>query len=617
MRCLISRPAMMAVFLTFALLNIAPAQPAPMDATAKPAEPGLTYGPAEGLSLPKTILFSASPDSIIADAEEWSRHGVTAFFMDNVAREWSDNIWAKDGKPWTIGESDEMFQKARQANEICQRIGSETFLKISFDHFFEWFNDLAWQQADHNFRQFAIFARDTGCTGMALDIEYVGDQYSFDWEGYDYQGYTREDLVRKVEARMTRVIQILYDEFPEMVFLTFPEQQLGLGQIIHTAWIEEAARRNAPGGIHYCTEHTYRSPNIRSVFAYVGACNDLFHRLLSDRAWKYWVDKCTIAVGVWPFGFNYETVHSPGMSLEDLRQAYAASLMASPRYNWIYSHNCYEQLIGRGRDQYTGDAPLDEYLEVFANKYIVTEPRYISLARELRTLNPRDYSADLGWMPFISFAGPADLPTLRLTPTEYGDTEGLENAWASALRYYRGEKIDLHTQFATQKDWMVVGPFPNGEGFTGHKTAFPPEQGIDLNAEYDGVEGKVRWAECRQEDPRASVDLTKILSPTEHVTAYALCYVTNPQERPAQIRLATNDAGKCWLNGALIFDYPFEGGTFLDREIIPVTLPAGTSKILLKISNASLNWGFVFRITDEKGAPLRSLTYSLHAPQTE
>jgi hypothetical protein len=71
------------------------------------------------------------------------------------------------------------------------------------------------------------------------------------------------------------------------------------------------------------------------------------------------------------------------------------------------------------------------------------------------------------------------------------------------------------------------------------------------------------------------------------------------------------------LNDALIFDYPFEGGTFLDREIIPVTLPAGSSKILLKISNASLNWGFVFRITDGKGEPLRDLLYSLHPPQTE
>ena len=150
-------------------------QPSAPDLASLTAEPGLTYGKATALPVPKTILFSAGPDHIIADAEEWSRRGINAFFLDFVAREWSTDIWARDGKPWTIGESDETFQKAKQANEICRRIGSETFLKVAFDHTFEWFNDIAWQHIYDNFRQFAIFARETRCTGIALDIEYVGE----------------------------------------------------------------------------------------------------------------------------------------------------------------------------------------------------------------------------------------------------------------------------------------------------------------------------------------------------------------------------------------------------------------------------------------------------------
>ena len=47
---------------------------------------------------------------------------------------------------------------------------------------------------------------------------------------------------------MTRVLRMLYDEFPNTVLLTFPEQGLGLGGVIHRVWIEEAARRNASGG---------------------------------------------------------------------------------------------------------------------------------------------------------------------------------------------------------------------------------------------------------------------------------------------------------------------------------------------------------------------------------
>ncbi len=589
-------------------------QPAPLDTLARTADPNVQYGITERLSTPKTIIFSASPDSILADAEEWARRGINAFFMDYVAREWSDNIWAKDGKPWAIGESDETFQKARRANELCRRIGSETFLKIAFDHYFEWFNDLAWQQAYHNFRQFAIFARETGCTGMALDVEYVGKQYSFDWEGYDYNGYTRRDLTEKIRERMLKVIQVLYDEFPDMVFLTFPEQGLSLGQIIHTTWIEEAARRNAPGGVHYCTEHTYRNPNIRHMFAYAWAVHQLFHRLLSETAWKYWTERCSISIGVWPFGFDHQAVHKPGMSVEEFRQGFAGSLMLSNRYNWIYSHNCYEQLIGRGRDKYSGDAPLDDYLAIIADKQMAVDDNYITLARELRGAEVRDYSQSLGFMPALTFAGPQDMPSMRVMPSAFTEPSVLEEAWRTALDYYRGEAINVQALYQTQMHWLVLGPFPNAPDFQGHHSEYPPERRIDLDAEYEGVDGPIRWRECRQGEPRLSVDFTKVFTPTEHVTAYALCYVINPEERPVQIRLGTNDAGKCWLNGTLIFDYPHEGTAFLDRDIIPATLPKGVSTILLKISNGQLNWGFVFRITDETGRPIRDLEFSIQAP---
>jgi len=584
------------------------------DMASTEAEPGLTFGKISELPLPKTILFSASPDHIIADAEEWSRRGINAFFLNYVAREWSSDIWARDQKPWTIGESDGTFQKARQANEICRRIGSETFLKIAFDHHIEWFNDIAWQQIYHNFRQFGIFARETGCTGIALDIEYVGEQYDFDWEGYTYDGYTRKDLVEKIRERMTKAIQVLYDEFPDMVFLTFPEEGLSLGTVIHAAWIEEAARRNAPGGVHYCTEYTYRNPNIRYMFAHAWACNDLFQRLLSERGRKYWVEKCSIAAGVWPFGFNYQKVYDPGMPYEEFRQGFAASLMLSSRYNWIYSHNCRDLLVGRDIDKYTGEADLEAYLRAIADKEMVTTPRYVALAKELRRMRSRDYSEDLGLIPYVSFAGPRDVPLTRLMPVSLCDRREIEKNWTVALQYYEGAEINLRELFAAQTHWMLIGPFENGENFSGHHTVYPPEQTIDLTGEYDGMKGKVRWIEHQQQDRHVSVDFTKVFEPTEHVCAYALCYVTSPTERKVQIRLGTNDSGKLWLGGKLIFDYPYEGTAFLDREIIPVTLPAGTTPILLKICNGELNWGFVFRLTDPDGRPAEGLRYSVAEP---
>jgi hypothetical protein len=89
------------------------------------AIPGLSYGRVEELPKPKTVFFGANIDNIIADAGEWKRRGIGAFFVDGVAREWSTDIWAADGKPWTIGESDETLQKAKEAAAICREIGSE------------------------------------------------------------------------------------------------------------------------------------------------------------------------------------------------------------------------------------------------------------------------------------------------------------------------------------------------------------------------------------------------------------------------------------------------------------------------------------------------------------
>ncbi len=576
-------------------------------------EPGVHYGTVPGMALPKTVLFSIGPEDLARDAEAWVKRGVQAFFLDFVAREWSSDIWARDGKPWTIGPSDETFQKAKRANEKCRRLGCETFLKIAFDHTFEWFNDIAWQRIDNNFRQFAIFARETGCTGIALDVEYVGKQYAFSWEGYDYRGYTRQDLVEKIRERMTRVIQILYDEFPDMVLLTFPEEGFSLGTVIQASWIEEAARRNAPGGVHYCLESTYRHPNIRYVFGHVWAANELFHHVLSEEAQRYWEERCSIAPGIWPFGKDYAATHDPGMSLEAFRQGYAATLMAGRRYNWIYSHNSREQLLGRKLDVYKGRLDPRGYLDVIQKREVVTDSGWVTLAKQLRDLHERDYSKDLGLQPVPVLRGPEDAPRLVLIEVGHYGRSSLKGMWRLALDYLHGRVEDLQETFGTVTHWLLAGPYPNSQDFEGLKTVYPPEKEILGAASRPGSEG-VRWVEVEPVSNRVSVDLTRYLKPTQHVCAYALCWITSPVKQEAQIRLGTNDAGKMWLGGKLIYEYAREGSAVLDRDIVEVELPKGTTPVLLKVCNGVRNWGFVFRLTDRQGRPLRDVKFSVEPP---
>ncbi|MFH1738951.1 MAG: hypothetical protein ABIH23_08065, partial [bacterium] len=380
-------------------------------------EPGLTFGESDELPLPRTLLYSIGPDEAIADAEEWKRRGVDGFFLHGCAGEWSSDIWSTDGKPWTIGESDETFQKAKRAAEVCQRIGSDLFLLVTFHHFFEWFNDTAWQQIYHNFRQFAIFARDTGCKGIGLDIEYVYAQYFFTWDGYDYDGYTREDVVKKVRERLTHVARAMYDEFPEMVLLTLPELEFTMGGHIQAVWVEEAARRDAPGGIHYCMGYTYRNHNIRYVFARAWLNGTVFHKLLSKRARKYWEKRCSHSPGVWPFGMPDYIGHGPELTPEEFLHGMASSRMIASRYMWIFGGDCQNQLLERNMDNYRREENIDDYLQVMAGREIVTTPKYLALARQIRDMKSRDYTKDLGILLEPGLLGPGDDPVIRMLPS--------------------------------------------------------------------------------------------------------------------------------------------------------------------------------------------------------
>src|SRR5688572_11950955 len=55
-----------------------------------------------------------------------------------------------------------------------------------------------------------------------------------------------------------------------------------------------------------------------------------------------------------------------------------------------------------------------------------------------------------------------------------------------------GSPVSLPSVFGWVTDWKVIGPFDNKDR-AGFEKVFPPEQGIDLAAEYDGLNGKVKW----------------------------------------------------------------------------------------------------------------------------
>jgi len=573
---------------------------------ASDAKPPLHFGRDESLPLPKTLVFSVTPDKIMQDAEAWKAIGADGFFLEGVASEWSSDIWATDGKPFTIGASDETFQKVQSVNEKCAKLGMVNFLKVVFANPLEWFNDTAWQHIDHNFRQFAIFARETGCKGVALDIEYIGQQYVFDWPGYDYKGYTREDLIEKIRERATKAISGMYDEFPDMEFLVLPEGGFALGGHIQTAWIEEAARRNAPGGVHFCMEGTYFVPELRRVLAYGGGVNKLMLDQLSPAAQEYWQTRCSLAAGMWTTGFDLQPNHDSKDTSREMRECWAGTLMISPKYNWLYVDRFGEQHVGRGRDTYTGKTDFAICNEILKKKEVVVDPQFVAVARRVRAMESTDFSKETGVTAVPRFMFPQGLPSLELTTATLSKKE-VDRSWAIAMGYFRGVDNKLAKEYSPVREWQIIGPFSSGEGLQGHDKVFPPEQSIDLTAEYNGANGKVKWQPYHVPDKGLGVDFKALYTPAEQVTAYALTYVESPVEQTVQLRFGSNDSGKVWVGGKLVNDFNRESWCVLDRDIVSVTLPKGRTPVLCKATTSVGAWGLALRFTDENGRPVTNI----------
>jgi len=322
---------------------------------------------------------------------------------------------------------------------------------------------------------------------------------------------------------------------------------------------------------------------------------------------------------MWPFGADPNDYHGEPPSVEAFRQAFAASLMTGRRYNWIYSHNCRDLLLGRETGKCAVKGKPADFVRVIAERTVVTDAKYVRTAKALRRVESMPYADELGLTIVPTFAGPREEVEVGLMPVRIYEPTPVarlkQGLWDLGFRIHRGEDIDLHAALGTQTTWMLIGPFDNTEG-KGYAEIYPPEKAIDLSAEYKTPRATVGWRRYDAPSRQASVNLAKVMRPTEGVCAYALGYVSSPVEQKAEIRIGANDAWKLWVDGKRVREYPDDGRIILDREVVPVTLKAGTTPVLLKVCNNRKDWGFIFRITSAEGEPLGNLRFHLRpAPE--
>jgi hypothetical protein len=170
-----------------------------------------------------------------------------------------------------------------------------------------------------------------------------------------------------------------------------------------------------------------------------------------------------------------------------------------------------------------------------------------------------------------------------------------------------------HLGFLT--DWYVIGPF-DARDMKGFKAIYPPEEKIDLAAELDGRDGKLKWKRYRVKEALsglpARVALVNLLEPLgEHhdCVAYAYTAFSVPAAEEVEFRGSADDNFQVWVNGKREFGFEeYRNGVRLDRHRFKVKLHAGENKVLVKICQAPLdttnpepNWEFLLRMVNGAG----------------
>jgi tetratricopeptide (TPR) repeat protein len=190
------------------------------------------------------------------------------------------------------------------------------------------------------------------------------------------------------------------------------------------------------------------------------------------------------------------------------------------------------------------------------------------------------------------------------------DIDQIELAY-DALRKLN-QPVDLPRHFGFVMQWYLIGPFDNHET-VGFDRAYPPEEAIDLDAEYMGKSEVVRWQAAETQDDYGKVDLNMLLGKHMGAVAYGVAFFDAPMARPIELRLGCTNANKVWLNDQLLTaNHVYHAGSSIDQYVGRGQLKTGRNTILVKIcqneqtDSWAQDWVFQLRVCDELGTAVLS-----------
>jgi len=164
------------------------------------------------------------------------------------------------------------------------------------------------------------------------------------------------------------------------------------------------------------------------------------------------------------------------------------------------------------------------------------------------------------------------------------DAEVLATLFAAAREKDQVEKIakelehlkrptDITKHFGYITQWSLSSNFDNKDGL-GYAKKYGPE----TDAERKG------WKAAQSSEKYGFLDLNAALGKKMNAVAYAEAIVVADAETPAELRVASQNAIKIFLNGKEVFAREeYHHGTKMDQHVAKLTLAKGKNAILLKI----------------------------------
>ncbi len=165
-------------------------------------------------------------------------------------------------------------------------------------------------------------------------------------------------------------------------------------------------------------------------------------------------------------------------------------------------------------------------------------------------------------------------------------------------------------------DWWVIGPFDNERG-RGFRQAQDVEKEINLDAELEGKERKVRWRQVPVKHRLGFVNLDAMLRPNDQALAYAVAFVKSESEQVGALRLGSDEAVKVWWNGAEVLSKDLRRKIAFDQDVVGVKLAAGWNMLLMKVHDQKGPWGFRMRLTAADGSALSGVTFAADRAQAD